>query len=103
MSDEVKMLLLVKSDSFVMRSQLDSYDGRLPGTGVFDIKTRAALPLRIDTLNFQVRVRSFPFSVLNTPVSKENSGYQIRSLHGTLESFDREYYDMIRSAFLKYR
>lgn len=103
MSDEVKVPLLVKSGSFVMRSQLDSYDGRLPGTGVFDIKTRAALPLRIDTLNFQVCVKPFHFSIPNKLVCKENSGYQIRSLHGTLESFDREYYDMIRSAFLKYR
>jgi hypothetical protein len=37
-----------------MRSQLDCRDGRLPGTGVFDIKTRAALPLRMDLLNFEV-------------------------------------------------
>ena len=33
---------------------------------------------------------------------QENSGYQIRSLQGDLESFEREYYDLIRSAFLKY-
>lgn len=38
-----------------MRSQLDCYDSRLPGTGVFDIKTRAALPIRLDNLNFRVR------------------------------------------------
>lgn len=68
-----------------MRSQLDCHDARLPGTGVFDIKTRACLPIRMDLLNFE-----------------ENSGYLIRSLHGTLESFEREYYDLIRSAFLKY-
>ncbi|EJC98163.1 Pet127-domain-containing protein [Fomitiporia mediterranea MF3/22] len=74
-----------QSKSFVMRSQLDCVDPRLPGSGVFDIKTRAALPLRMDNLNF-----------------KENSGYLITSLHGYLHSFDREYYDLIRSAFLKY-
>ncbi|KAF7422635.1 hypothetical protein PC9H_010791 [Pleurotus ostreatus] len=74
-----------KSNSFVMRSQLDCQDPRLPGTGVFDIKTRAALPIRMDVLNYE-----------------ENSGYLIRTLQGPLESFEREYYDLIRSAFLKY-
>ncbi|KAF9497714.1 Pet127-domain-containing protein [Pleurotus eryngii] len=74
-----------KSNSFVTRSQLDCQDPRLPGTGVFDIKTRAALPIRMDVLNYE-----------------ENSGYLIRTLQGPLESFEREYYDLIRSAFLKY-
>jgi len=37
-----------------MRSQLDCHDSRLPGTGVFDIKTRACLPIRLDLLNFEV-------------------------------------------------
>lgn len=40
-----------------MRSQLDACDSRLPGTGVFDIKTRAALPIRLDSLNFQASPR----------------------------------------------
>lgn len=31
-----------------------------------------------------------------------NSGYLIRTLHGAFESFEREYYDLIRAAFLKY-
>ncbi|GLB38468.1 putative mitochondrial protein Pet127 [Lyophyllum shimeji] len=74
-----------KSERFVMRSQLDCHDPRLPGTGVFDIKTRACLPIRMDLLNFE-----------------ENSGYLIRSQTGKVESFEREYYDLIRSAFLKY-
>ncbi|OCB89863.1 hypothetical protein A7U60_g2892 [Sanghuangporus baumii] len=74
-----------QSGSFVMRSQLDCIDHRLPGSGVFDIKTRAALPIRLDNFNF-----------------KENSGYLITSQHGALHSFDKEYYDLIRSAFLKY-
>ncbi|KIK69607.1 hypothetical protein GYMLUDRAFT_33983 [Collybiopsis luxurians FD-317 M1] len=75
-----------KSDKFVMRSQLDCHDSRLPGTGVFDIKTRACLPIRMDILNFE-----------------ENSGYVIRRNSGFVESFEREYYDLIRSAFLKYQ
>ncbi|KAK7469134.1 hypothetical protein VKT23_003625 [Stygiomarasmius scandens] len=74
-----------KSEKFVMRSQLDCHDTRLPGTGVFDIKTRACLPIRMDLLNYN-----------------ENSGYLIHSQHGLVESFEREYYDLIRSAFLKY-
>jgi hypothetical protein len=37
-----------------MRSQLDAVDHRLPGTGVFDIKTRAALPIRMDLMNHEV-------------------------------------------------
>ncbi|KAJ7459785.1 RNA processing-related protein, mitochondrial RNA degradation [Mycena latifolia] len=74
-----------KSEKFVMRSQLDCVDRRLPGTGVFDIKTRACLPVRMDILNWE-----------------ENSGYLIKSAQGLVESFEREYYDLIRSAFLKY-
>ncbi|KAF8208860.1 mitochondrial protein Pet127-domain-containing protein [Mycena galopus ATCC 62051] len=74
-----------KSPKFVMRSQLDCVDRRLPGTGVFDIKTRACLPVRMDILNWE-----------------ENSGYLIKSAQGLVESFEREYYDLIRSAFLKY-
>lgn len=74
-----------KSTKFVMRSQLDCVDPRLPGTGVFDIKTRAALPIRMDQLNYE-----------------ENSGYQIQHLTGPMQSFEREYYDLIRAAFLKY-
>lgn len=37
-----------------MRSQLDCHDHRLPGTGVFDLKTRAALPIRMDLFNYEV-------------------------------------------------
>ncbi|KAJ3873972.1 mitochondrial protein Pet127-domain-containing protein [Lentinula edodes] len=75
-----------KSEKFVLRSQLDCHDSRLPGTGVFDIKTRACLPIRMDILNFE-----------------ESSGYLIRKNLGLMESFEREYFDLIRSAFLKYQ
>lgn len=43
-----------------MRSQLDCIDSRLPGTGVFDIKTRAALPIRMDVHNYKVCSTSTP-------------------------------------------
>ena len=69
-----------------MRSQLDCHDTRLPGTGVFDLKTRATISIRMDLMNFE-----------------QGSGYQIEKLTGYMESFEREYCDLIRSAFLKYR
>lgn len=70
---------------FLMRSQLDAYDPRLPGTGMFDLKTRAVVSVRMDVANFHL-----------------GSGYQIKTLRGQWESFEREYFDMIRAAFLKY-
>lgn len=70
---------------FMMRSQLDAYDPRLPGTGVYDLKTRAVVSIRMDARD----------------VSR-GAGYEIRQRDGNWESFEREYYDMIRSAFLKY-
>jgi hypothetical protein len=70
---------------FMMRSQLDAHDPRLPGTGMFDLKTRAVVSIRMDVGGYEKGV-----------------GYEIRSRFGTWESFEREYYDMIRAAFLKY-
>ncbi|KAG8715955.1 hypothetical protein FRC08_009993 [Ceratobasidium sp. 394] len=73
------------SKSMVLRSQLDCADSRLPGTGVFDLKTRAVISVRQDVWNVEI-----------------GSGYQIRSATGPFESFEREYYDLCRSALLKY-
>ena len=70
---------------FMLRSQLDAYDSRLPGTGMFDLKTRAVVTVRMDAKNY-----------------KEGRDYEIRQSYGEWESFEREYHDMIRSAFLKY-
>jgi hypothetical protein len=70
---------------FLMRSQLDAYDPRLPGTGMFDLKTRAVVSVRMDADQYE-----------------EARGYQIRNRVGEWESYEREYYDMIRAAFLKY-
>ncbi|KAI9683196.1 MAG: hypothetical protein M1829_005987 [Trizodia sp. TS-e1964] len=69
----------------LMRSQLDAYDNRLPGTGMFDLKTRSVIPIRMEARNY-----------------KSGMGYEIKSILGEYESFEREYFDMIRSAFLKY-
>ncbi|KAJ6024564.1 mitochondrial translation protein [Penicillium herquei] len=70
---------------FVMRSQLDAHDPRLPGTGMFDLKTRAVVSIRMDAQNFE-----------------HGLGYEIKNRCGEFESYEREYFDMIRAAFLKY-
>lgn len=69
----------------LMRSQLDAYDARLPGTGMFDLKTRSVVSIRMDLTNYELGM-----------------GYQIKMNQGSYQSFEREYYDMIRAAFLKY-
>lgn len=69
----------------LMRSQLDAYDSRLPGTGTFDLKTRAVL---------SVRMRS------GEPEGM--TGYELKSQLGRFQSYEREYYDMMRSTLLKY-
>ncbi|KDQ20869.1 hypothetical protein BOTBODRAFT_321101 [Botryobasidium botryosum FD-172 SS1] len=74
-----------KTSRFILRSQLDCIDPRIGGTGVFDIKTRAAVSIRKDQQNHEF-----------------GSGYLIKNLTGRWESFEREYYDLICSAFLKY-
>lgn len=71
---------------FLMRSQLDCYDSRLPGNGTFDLKTRAVCAIRHD--------RESDASL---------STYQIWKMKGKYESFEREFNDLIRTgALLKY-
>ncbi|PGG99557.1 hypothetical protein AJ79_08494 [Helicocarpus griseus UAMH5409] len=71
--------------NFLMRAQLDAHDPRLPGTGMFDLKTRAVASIRMHSRQHD-----------------RGLGYQIKGRHGQFESFEREYFDMIRTAFLKY-
>ncbi|RKP23627.1 mitochondrial protein Pet127, partial [Syncephalis pseudoplumigaleata] len=71
-------------EDFILRSQLDCYDESLPRK-TFDLKTRAALAIRMDHENYM-----------------EYEGYRIKQLNGMYESFEREYYDMIRAPMLKY-
>ncbi|WRT64265.1 uncharacterized protein IL334_001196 [Kwoniella shivajii] len=70
-------------NSLLMRSQLDCYDPRLPGNGVFDIKTRACLPIRHDRANYLA-----------------NSDYDIWRERGYTQSYEREYYDLLRAGML---
>ncbi|KAI0754998.1 mitochondrial protein Pet127-domain-containing protein [Daedaleopsis nitida] len=74
-----------KYGKFVMRSQLDCIHDSLPGTGVFDLKTRAISAVRHDVYNYRAY-----------------AGNTLESLTGRRGSFEEEYYDMIRSAFLEY-
>ncbi|KAI8940816.1 hypothetical protein NX059_002078 [Plenodomus lindquistii] len=74
-----------RQGNILMRSQLDAYDPRLPGTGVFDLKTRAVVSIRMNHRKYQ-----------------EGSGYQIRHSLGQWESYEREFYDMTRATLLKY-
>ncbi|KAF2666337.1 Pet127-domain-containing protein [Microthyrium microscopicum] len=74
---------------FLVRSQLDAMDPRLKvngGGGYFDLKTRAALAVRMDP---QERY-------------KEMRGYQIKTLQGDVESYEREMYDLSRTMLFKY-
>ncbi|WFC99222.1 hypothetical protein MYAM1_001966 [Malassezia yamatoensis] len=73
-----------KSSQFMMRSQLDCSDERLPRK-TFDLKTRACISIRHDRANYA-----------------ESCGYQISHADGIYHSFEREYWDMVRAAFLKY-
>jgi len=72
------------SSKFLLRSQLDCHDPRLPQKS-FDLKTRATLPVRMDVHNYR--------NYLN---------YRLHRSHGLYESFEREFYDLCRSALLKY-
>ncbi|GAA5923853.1 hypothetical protein JCM3775_000528 [Rhodotorula graminis] len=73
------------TDHLVLRSQLDAHNEHLPNK-TFDLKTRGTVAIRQDRLNYE-----------------ESAGYVIDKLRGPWESFEREYYDLIRSAFLKYQ
>lgn len=73
---------------FILRSQLDSYHPNLPGTGVFDLKTRAVAAIRHDIAYVQN--------------NDNHTGYEINKSHGKFESYEREFFELIRSTLLKY-
>lgn len=70
---------------FLMRSQLDAYDPRLPGNGTFDLKTRAVVSVRMAADDHE-------------PMT----GYEIYAQQGKWGSYEKEYFDMMRSTMLKY-
>lgn len=76
----------ISCGKLLMRSQLDCYQDGLPGTGTFDLKTRAVCAIRQDRLS-----------------DAANNTYQIWRQTGPYESFSREFDDLIRTgALLKY-
>ncbi|KAF0852766.1 mitochondrial mRNA-processing protein PET127 [Andalucia godoyi] len=72
----------MKVGSLMLRSQIDCQDGK---NNSFDLKTRALSAIRYDVQNYMV-----------------HRGTKIRRIRGRTLSFEREFYDMIRSVFLKY-
>ncbi|CCF57783.1 hypothetical protein KAFR_0D01370 [Kazachstania africana CBS 2517] len=78
----------MKIDAFMLRSQLDAYDSKLPGSGIFDLKTRAVTAIRHD-LSYVESNNNF-------------TGYEIDKVYGKFESLEREYFELIRSTLLKY-
>lgn len=72
-----------KVSKFLLRAQIDC---RNEHTGeVFDVKTRAVAPIRYDLANYQAF-----------------TSHRLRFLRGKNDSYEREFYDMVRSVFLKY-
>ena len=80
-----------KSEGFMLRSQLDCIYG---GNQIFDIKTRATHAIRNC------------FNLLPDVPSDQRHlhflDYKITQQAGLWNSFEREHYDMIRAAFIKY-
>lgn len=74
-----------RGGSVLMRSQIDCQDNRLPGSGTFDIKTRACLPIRHDRANWVA-----------------HSVFDISETLGDFATFERETFDLTRSGMLKY-
>jgi Mitochondrial protein Pet127 len=71
------------ADSFLLRAQIDCKDD-VTGS-VFDVKTRAVAPIRYDLHNYL-----------------SNTHRVLHRLTGLRDSYEREFYDMVRSVFLKY-
>eukprot|EP01112_Ceratiomyxa_fruticulosa_P018875 TRINITY_DN6102_c0_g1_i2.p1 TRINITY_DN6102_c0_g1~~TRINITY_DN6102_c0_g1_i2.p1 ORF type:complete len:562 (+),score=84.03 TRINITY_DN6102_c0_g1_i2:184-1869(+) len=76
----------LKLGKSLLRSQIDCHSPFLgEEKNTFDLKTRAASAVRIDVRNYQ-----------------RHTNYRINKLIGLEQSYEKEYYDMIRSSFLKY-
>lgn len=72
-----------RAGKFLMRAQIDCRDA--DGNHVFDLKSRAVAAIRYDLDNF-----------------KDNAHVKISRISGANGSYEREFYDMVRGAFLKY-
>jgi hypothetical protein len=82
--------MYTKLGDWMFRAQLDCQDKSLESEAggqksVFDLKTRAVLPIRLDVRNH-----------------KKYTDYHINAFNGILYSYEREFFDMVRSTLLKY-
>ena len=85
-SSDAETYHYMRAGSMLLRSQLDCWSPSIKGARkTFDLKTRAVRPVRLDCRNY-----------------KDHAKYELSSLRGLVDSFEREYWDMMRSAFLKY-
>lgn len=84
--DDHHRFMKVNND-ICLRSQIDchSFNPQTKQPFVFEIKTRACCPMRYELANFA-----------------DFFDYKINNIKGLHSSFEREYYDLIRGAFLKY-
>eukprot|EP00301_Raphidiophrys_heterophryoidea_P002544 c11187_g1_i2.p1 GENE.c11187_g1_i2~~c11187_g1_i2.p1 ORF type:complete len:517 (-),score=110.20 c11187_g1_i2:48-1598(-) len=73
----------LKVGDLLVRSQIDAYDEDMGLT--LDIKSRATIPIRNDIKNYL-----------------KHKGYRIKYMEGPTESYEREFYDMMRTVFPKY-
>lgn len=72
-----------QASQFLLRAQIDA---RNPDNDeVFDVKTRAVAAIRYNLDNYA-----------------DFRGTRLRSLRGVSDSYEREFYDMVRSVFIKY-
>eukprot|EP01119_Soliformovum_irregulare_P000255 TRINITY_DN1018_c1_g1_i1.p1 TRINITY_DN1018_c1_g1~~TRINITY_DN1018_c1_g1_i1.p1 ORF type:complete len:570 (-),score=145.15 TRINITY_DN1018_c1_g1_i1:82-1791(-) len=76
----------VKQGDFLLRSQIDCWDDRSKDKPkLFDLKTRATREIRFDVENWAL-----------------HRGYMLDCLSGKDRSYELEFYDIVRSALLKY-
>lgn len=86
MEKEVDYFKFIRYGKILLRSQIDCGGKDKNGNDiVFEIKTRAVAPIRYDVHNYL-----------------DYLDYDLNSLHGKHSSYEREFYDLIRGAFLKY-
>jgi hypothetical protein len=73
-------------DKFLLRSQIDCQGKDSNGKDIhYEIKTRAVAPIRYNIYEYQ-----------------DYLDYDVTKLQGLHSSYEREFYDLIRGAFLKY-
>ena len=78
--------LYSKMNNLLLRSQLDCIEPNLKSKNkVFDVKTRAVLPIRLDPVRY-----------------KDYINYRIIKATGPYHSFEKEQYDIYRTILLKY-